>query len=116
PNINLNPWRSDMVAIWNLSRMWYFTGDEAYARKAHDILIAWAQTQKRYEGMEGSLDLGDYAYRWAGGAEILRYTWPGWTQADTDQVKALFGNVYQPIRSEKVTTLGPTNKGSLTLA
>ena len=26
PDVNLHAWRSDMVAIWNLSRMWYFTG------------------------------------------------------------------------------------------
>ena len=30
-----------MIAVWNLSRMWYFTGDTAYAQKAHDILLAW---------------------------------------------------------------------------
>jgi hypothetical protein len=38
----LNAWRNDMVAVYTLSRMWYFTGNGAYAQKARDILIAWA--------------------------------------------------------------------------
>src|SRR6185503_8439106 len=46
PNENLWPWRNDMVAFYNLSRMWYFTGNPAYAQKAHDIIIAWATTHK----------------------------------------------------------------------
>jgi hypothetical protein len=116
PNVNLTQWRNDMIAIWNLSRMWYFTGDTQYAQKAHDILLAWANTQTSFTGIENALDLGDYAYRWAGGAEILRSTWPGWTTADTTAVKALFGNVYQTINSTNSRTLGPTNKGSLALA
>jgi len=116
PDQNLTQWRSDMIAIWNLARMWYFTGNTAYAQKSHDILLAWANTQTAFNGIENALDLGDYAYRWAGGAEIVRYTWPGWTQTDTDKVKALFANVYQTIKDPNAVTLGPTNKGSLTLS
>jgi len=116
PDTNLSQWRSDMIAIWNLSRMWYFTGNTAYAQKAHDILLAWANTQTSFGGGESALDLGDYAYRWAGGAEILRYTWSGWTTADTTAVKNLFATVYQTIQSTNATVLGPTNKGALALA
>ena len=60
---NLAEWRSDMNAIWNFSRMWYFTGDTAYAQKAHDILLAWANTNIEFSGNESMLDLGDYAPR-----------------------------------------------------
>jgi len=86
-------WKSDMQAVYNLARMWYFTGDANYAQKAHDILLSWARTQKHYDGIEAAFDTGDYAYRYVGGAEILRGTWPGWTQEDTDTVKDYFGNV-----------------------
>ena len=85
-----------MNAVWNLSRMWYFTGNTAYAQKAHDILLAWANTQTAFSGGESMLDLGDYAYKFVGGADILRGTWPGWTAADTTAVKAYFGNVLLP--------------------
>lgn len=116
PNVNLNQWRSDMIAIWNLSRMWYFTGNTAYAQKAHDILLAWANTQTSFTGSESMLDLGDYAYRFVGGADILRGTWPGWTEADTTTVKAYFANVLMPASNPYgESQFGAANKGALAL-
>ncbi|MEO7934382.1 MAG: alginate lyase family protein [Chthoniobacterales bacterium] len=115
-NPNLTQWRNDMIAIWNLSLMWYFTGNTAYAQKAHDILLQWANTQTSFGGIESGLDLGDYAFRFGDGADILRGTWPLWTQADTDKVKALFSTVYWPATSLPTDELGPTNKGSLSMA
>jgi fibronectin type 3 domain-containing protein len=91
---NENQWKNDMTAVYNLARMWYFTGDANYAQKSHDILIAWANTQTNYGGIEAPFDLGDYAYRYAGGADILRGTWPGWTAADTATVSNYFNNVF----------------------
>jgi len=116
PNLNLTQWESDMTAIYNLSRMWYFTGNTAYAQKAHDILLAWANTQTSFGGGEAGLDLGDYAFRFAGGASILRGTWPGWTGADTTAVQNLFANVYWPGTGCQATaTIGPANKGTLAM-
>ena len=130
-NPNLNQWRNDMIAVYNLARMWYFTGNEQYAQKSREILLAWASgtgtvdpvtgkgaAQTSFGGMEANLDLGDYAHRFVGGADILRGTWSGWTQADTDTVKAFFNNVYWPATGAHLdgVTLGPTNKGSLSLA
>lgn len=116
PNENLNPWRGDMVAIWNLSRMWYFTGDEAYARKAHDILLAWATTHTVFGGRESMLDLGDYAICFVGGADILRGTWPGWTKADTAAVKKYFNDVLIPASNPYgESQFGAANKGALAL-
>ncbi|HZI33611.1 MAG TPA: alginate lyase family protein, partial [Candidatus Binatia bacterium] len=94
PNLNLNEWRNDMVAVYDLARMWYFTGNTNYAQKAHDILLVWANTQTNFGGQESGLDLGDYAHCYAGGADILRGTWPGWTAADTASVSNFFENVY----------------------
>jgi hypothetical protein len=116
PHVNLNQWRNDMIAIGNLSRMWYFTGNTAYAQKAHDILLAWATTQTAFSGGESMLDLGDYAYRFVGGADILRGTWPGWTAADTTAVKAYFGNVLIPASNPYGESMyGAANKGALAL-
>lgn len=116
PNLNLTEWRNDMTAVFNLARMWYFTGNNAYAQKAHDILLTWAITQTSFGGQESGLDLGDYAFRYAGGASILRGTWPGWTAADTATVKNYFLNVYWPACAAGGNTPGPANKGSLNLA
>ena len=116
PHENLWPWRNDMVAIWNLSRMWYFTGDTAYAQKAHDILLAWAKTQTSFGGRESMLDLGDYAAAFVGGADILRGTWPGWTSADTAAVKKYFNDVLIPASNPYgESQFGAANKGALAL-
>jgi hypothetical protein len=116
PDVNLWPWRNDMVAIWNLSRMWYFTGNDAYAKKARDILMAWANTQTVFSGGESMLDLGDYAYMFVGGADILRGTWPGWTDSDTATVKNYFKNVLVPASNPYGENMfGAANKGALAL-
>lgn len=115
-NYNLNQWRNDMSASFNLSLMWYFTGNEAYAVKARDILVAWANKQTGFGGQEANLDLGDYAYAYGGAASILRGTWSGWTAANTADVKKLFNNVYWKASGCAGYALGPANKGTLSIA
>jgi hypothetical protein len=116
PDMNLWPWRNDMTAIWNLARMWYFTGNPDYAKKAHDILLAWATNNTTFTGGESMLDLGDYAYMFVGGADILRGTWPGWTDADTATVKAYFTHVLLPAANPYGENMfGAANKGALAL-
>ena len=115
PDLNLNYWSDDMSAVWNCSRMWYFTGNTNYAQKAHDILIAWANTQTNFGGQESGLALGDAVHGFVGGADILRGTWPGWTAADTVAVSNLFMNVYWPACSAGTYVPGEFNKGLLNL-
>jgi hypothetical protein len=117
PDENLNAWRSDMVAISELSRMWYFTKDERYAVNARKLLLGWATTQTEFSGRESMLDLGDYALQFVGGAEILRATWPGWKEADTTAVKKYFKDVLMPgANPYGESSFGAANKGALSLA
>jgi hypothetical protein len=111
---NLVPWQNSMNAVYNLARMWYFTGDNAYAQKAHDILLAWATTHVSFTGNESGLAIGDHALSFGGGASILRGTWPGWTTADTVAVQNYFSNVLWPA-SAGWPTQGPANKGAIYL-
>jgi hypothetical protein len=115
PDVNLWPWRNDMTAAYNLARMWYFTGNAAYAQKARDILMAWADTHTAFTGQEISLSLGDYAHVYGGAVSILRGTWPGWTAADTTKIKSYFLNVYWPASLAGINYVGPANKGSLNM-
>ncbi|QPI50448.1 alginate lyase family protein [Massilia antarctica] len=116
PDENLHAWRTDMVAIWNLSRMWYFTRDERYAENARKFLLRWATTHTEFSGRESMLDLGDYAMQFVGGAEILRGTWPGWKEADTAIVKKYFKDVLMPAANPwGESSYGAANKGALAL-
>jgi hypothetical protein len=116
PDLNLTAWKKDVGAVWNFARLWYFTGNQAYAQKARDILIAWANTQTVMGGNEAGLALGDAAFAYAGGASILRGTWSGWTAADTTAVQNLFANVYWPATANPWNVVGPANKGSINMA
>lgn len=116
PHINRNQWMNDMSAAFNLSLMWYFTGNNAYAIKSRDILMAWANTQTEFVGIESNLDLGDFAYAYGGAASILRGTWSGWTPANTTAIQNLFNNVYWPATGCAGYALGPANKGTLSIA
>jgi len=113
PDVNRSAWDNDMNAVYNLARMWYFTGNSAYAQKAHDILLAWVNTQTSFTGQEIDLELGDYAIAYAGGADILRGTWPGWTAADTTAVQNYFRNLVWPASLAGSNVTGPANKGAL---
>jgi hypothetical protein len=113
PDVNLVYWKDDMSAVYNLARMWYFTGNNAYAQKAHDILLSWANTQTSFGGQEIDLSLGDFAVAYVGGADILRGTWPGWTAADTTAVQNYFLRCHWPACLAGLNITGPANKGSL---
>jgi hypothetical protein len=115
PDLNLTAWSHDMSAVYNYARLWYFTGNNAYAQKAHDILLAWANTQTTMGGDQAGLALGDLAEAYGGGASILRGTWPGWTAADTTAVQNLFANVYWPSTAASGNIEGPANKGDLNM-
>jgi hypothetical protein len=116
PDENLNAWRSDMTAISDQSLMWYFTQDERYAKTAKWLLLRWATTHVEFSGRESMLDLGDYAAAFVGGAEILRSTYPGWTEADTATVKTYFKNVLIPASNPYGESMfGAANKGALAL-
>lgn len=115
PDMNRNAWQTDMMAIHHLAFMWIFTGDEAYAKKATDMLDAWAVTNTVWGGSENMLDMGDYAPYYITGADILRGTYPGWTAANTAHVKKYFANVYWPA-SWVPGPLRDHNKGALQLA
>ena len=114
PNLNNTAWIEDMTAIHHLTFMWWFTGDSSYARKATNMLDAWAVTNNVWGGNESMLDIGDYAQYWATAADILKSTFPGWTDSNTAHVKNYFANVLYPT-SWVPYQLRDANKGALQL-
>lgn len=96
PDMNLDAYKHDMMAASNLTLMWYFTDNTAYASKAREILLAWATVQKEFSGAESSFAIGDAAIQSIGSAEILRSTYSGWTDDDTQTFKDYLDLVYWP--------------------
>jgi hypothetical protein len=75
---------------------WYVTGDEAYAKKAIEILNDWSSILKTMGGSNARLQCGISGYHFCNAAEILRSTYPGWAKADQDQFKKMMLEVYYP--------------------
>ncbi|VGO11728.1 Endo-1,4-beta-xylanase Z [Pontiella desulfatans] len=110
-------WENDMEAIHCLARMWYFTEEDAYAQKGRDILISWATNQTLFAAGETYLEMGYNAWRVFEGADILRGTWPGWTDEDTEICKTYFENVYwDPGHVHVPYPLRSANQGAANLA
>ena len=75
---------------------YFFTGNTAHATKAVGILDAWATTHRTWSGNSVHLHAA-----WRGGtlvkaAEILRYTYSGWTTRNTQKCEAYFEEVLWP--------------------
>ncbi len=114
---NGNQWAADMRAMHNLARMWYFTDNEAYAQKSYDILMDYVEVHTNFADGETYLEMGYNAWRVFEGADILRGTWPGWTEADTAACKTYFEEVWW--NSGHIPVPGPlrsANQGAANLA
>ena len=97
PNLGCSDERADAEAAYTHALLWHFTGDEAHARKAVEILDAWAKVLKDHTNSNARLQTG-----WAGAvfplaAEILRATYPGWGAAQVDQFKRMLATAYLPV-------------------
>lgn len=98
---------NDANAAYTQALLWYYSGDAQYAENARRILNAWARTltailfdQPRFPDNNGQVYAnGHFVAGWAGtnflrAAEILRYTYGGWTAEDTALQENHFRTVY----------------------
>ncbi len=96
PNTNQSEHTDDANASLYHALQWHFTGNEAHAIIATEILDAWATTHTTWSGTSVHLHAA-----WRGGtmvqaAEILRHTYPGWTQQNTVNFEAYCETVLFP--------------------
>jgi hypothetical protein len=97
PNLGCSDERADAEAAYAHALLWVFTGDEAHAKKAAEILDAWGKVLKNHTNSNARLQAG-----WAGAvfplaAEILRATYPGWSAAQVDQFKQMLKTAFLPV-------------------
>lgn len=104
---------ADSDAAYTQALLWYYSGDPAYAVNAKRILTAWATTmtaiafdQPRYPDTNGQVYANGQLFGGWGGtkflraAEILRYTYSGWTAADTTLQENHYRTVYLPLMKD----------------
>jgi Alginate lyase len=96
PNEGCSDERRDAVAAYTHALLWYMGGDRRHADKAIAILDAWARTIKRHTGHNAPLQTGWSACMFPAAAEIIRYSYDGWSQQSVQRVIDVFKNVYLP--------------------
>jgi hypothetical protein len=100
----------DATAALTDALLWYYTGDQAYAFKAIQIMNAWSSTlkqiafdQPRRLDTDGSIwENGKLQAAWGGplwatAAEIIRYSNAGWAPADILRMASMLTNVFVPL-------------------
>jgi hypothetical protein len=84
---------------------WFVSGDEAYARTAAGILNSWSSTLTAIEGdTDRFLAAGLYGYLLANAGELLRYTYPGWAEADAERFERMLVEIFYPLSHEFLAT------------
>jgi len=87
----------DSEIAYHCALMWNITGDEKYAKKSIEILNAWTKTQTKFTSEDAMLVVSWCGFFYVNAAEIMRYTYPKWSQADIKQAEEYFINVLYPV-------------------
>jgi hypothetical protein len=97
PDIGCSEEINDASAAYALAIAWNVTGNEAYARKAIDVMNAWSHTLKSHANHNAPLQTGWAGAIWPVAGEIIRYTYDKWAPADLAAFSSMLKDVYLPV-------------------
>ncbi|CAG7852436.1 SubName: Full=Uncharacterized protein {ECO:0000313/EMBL:CCA74309.1} [Serendipita indica DSM 11827] len=96
PNNGCTEERQDALAAYGNALAWYISQDSKYAKKAISYFNAWAGTITDHTNSNAKLQTGWAGTSWARAAEIIRYTYTGWSSSDITTFSNMLRNVYLP--------------------
>jgi hypothetical protein len=96
PNNGCTDEREDAIAAYTLALAWYVTRDSRYANKAIEIMNAWSAVITDHTNSNAPLQTGWAGSTWPRAAEIIRYTYTGWTATAVNRFATMLRNVYLP--------------------
>lgn len=91
----INRMKDDMTAVYCHALQWYIRGDTAHAKKAVEILNSWSYAIKSWTG-ERKRYAGYLITTGLYGAEIIRYSYKGWSQSDIKKFESLLNDIIWP--------------------
>ena len=107
----------DSSAILSQAMQWYVTGDKVHAEKAIEMMNNWSRTLKSITPGPGQYNLQHrLVTSWATrnfveAAEIIRYTYSGWAQADIDRYERMLTDVFWPLVNAAPPRCGDSGPG-----
>ncbi|MBX6723744.1 MAG: alginate lyase family protein, partial [Dactylosporangium sp.] len=96
PNHGCDEEEGDAVAAYTHALLWYLTQREDHARKAIEIINAWSAVLQGHTGGNAPLQAGWSGAMMVRAAELIRYTYGGWPEAEVERAAAMFRDVYLP--------------------
>jgi hypothetical protein len=92
-DIHRGEFQSDMWQLYRMALLWVVKQDRRAAERGIGILENYAKNHKRFVGVEASFMQGD-CLNGVVAAEILRSTYPGWTEQNTADIQRYFRDVW----------------------
>lgn len=96
PDLGCSDERADATAAYTHALLWYLTADIAHARKAVEVLDAWSGVLRQHTNSNAQLQAAWSGASFARAAELMRYTFDGWSSARVSRAKTMFRTVYLP--------------------
>jgi hypothetical protein len=97
PDIGCKAEQADCDAAYTQALMWYITGNKAYAENAIRIMNAWSTLLKGgHNYANGPVQSAWCGSVWPRAAEIIRYTYNGWSDADVAKFQNMLRTQYLP--------------------
>lgn len=97
PNIGADQLSRGAEKAYQWALYWYLTGDDTYAKKATELLMAWSDTLMDFDFNDAKLLAAWTGHKLCNAAEILRYEYPGWSASHTDRLSRMLMTVYYPL-------------------
>jgi len=97
PDIGCKDEQRDCAAAYTQALLWALTGNKLYAENATKIMNAWSYTlQKGHTYANGPIQAAWCGSVWPRAAEIIRYTYSGWSDADILKFQNMLRTQYLP--------------------
>jgi hypothetical protein len=96
PDIGCGDEKNDAEAAYTHALLWQITRDEAHARKAIEIMNAWASVVKGHTGHNAPLQSSWAASLFPRAAEIIRSSYKGWSAEEIARFGQMLRRAYLP--------------------
>jgi hypothetical protein len=97
PDLGCKSEQADSEAAYAQALLWCITGNSAYAENAVKIMNAWSSTLTGgHTNANGPVQASWTGDVWPRAAEIIRYTYTGWPEADIARFQNMLTTQYLP--------------------
>jgi hypothetical protein len=97
PDIGCKDEQHDSEAAYTQALLWYYSGNEDYAKNAIKIMNAWSSTLTGgHKNANGPVQAAWCGEQWPRAAEIIRYTYSIWPSNDVARFKNMLITQYVP--------------------